>query len=39
MIKLLLLTAFSLTSYFPALAVDAQQGVSVNDFQLQRFSH
>ena len=32
MIKLLLLTAFSLTSYFPALAVDAQQGVSVKNF-------
>ena len=33
MIKLLLLTAFSLTSYFPALAVDAQQGLNVKDLQ------
>ena len=31
MIKLLLLTAYSLTSYFPALAVDAQQELSLKN--------
>jgi len=34
MIKLLLLTAFSLTSSFPVLAADAQQGLSGKDFPI-----